>query len=308
VLWFTGVVSIHVNAEAATDLLQLANFIFPASSASASMTALALNAGSNKAAEWFYLSENAKSQAARSIKNFELTTRLPLSHAKVPFFCSTILYLQGAAMAIHREAAEDISAAKSTESVSYLVASLLNSYPSAVGYDGYCIQLFPSPTWRDADPPCEGKGGVAEEEDSVALFSLKCLASSDFDYRTISQGYRQGGVSALTKTWAEVVAASPKPVCAEKENSKMITNLVGMAGQAIFTQLMVGPVCAMLTMGVKEVCNGGFAQGSCLRFENVIDVFFESLNAADAMTSSMQEEVMCLVFRRDINPFDEIES
>jgi len=250
-----------------------------ASSASAGMTALALNAGSKKAAEWFYLSDATKSQAATSIKYFEDTTRISLSQKIPPFFCSSILYLQGAALAMQRGAQSSMSnPAEMMElsSTSATVSSLLASNPTAQGYAGYCVQLFPSPSWRNAGPPCETTDAFPNEDvvAGVVLYSLKCLAASDFDWRTISSGYRPGGVSAMTSRYAPVVPFSDAPVCSKKSNADLVVNVIGMSTQALFTQYMVGPVGAMLTMEVKEICYGGFETDTCLRFENVMDLFF----------------------------------
>jgi len=271
-----GVPQISLFSSAPLELLQ---FWVPVSSASAAMTALALNAGSKKAAEWFYLSDLSKSEAARTIKAFEDTIRISLSSTKTPFFCSTILYLQGAAFALERYASRSIaqpSAGIEMGSVSSTVSSLLGSYPAAAGYEGYCIQLFPSPSWRSADSPCEGTAAFPDglAVPGIALYSLKCLAASDFDWRTISSGYRPGGVSALSANLATVVSFSNAPDCSQRQNSDAVANIAGMLTQLLFIPLMVGPVSAMLTMGVKDVCNGGFVEDNCLRFENVVDLFF----------------------------------
>jgi len=294
-----------MHAFAYGDLLDLFFFMGPASSASSGMTALALNAGSKKAAEWFYLPDTFKSQAARSIKHFEDKSRISLAQNKPPFFCSTILYLQGAALAVQKLA--DVSIAQTSpfekSSTSSTVASLLASYPAAIAYSGYCVQLFPSPTWKQADAPCEGMEHFPKEEvvAGVALFSLKCLAASDFDWREISPGYRPGGVSALLHGYAPVVPFSAAPVCSQKRNSDMANRIVGMVVQSLFTQLFVGPVSAMLTMEVKEICSNSFEGNSCLRFENVMDTFFESWNAAKQMASSMTVDAQCLFLRADFD-------
>jgi len=288
--------------------LDLLEFLGPASSASAAMTALALNAGSKKAAEWFYLSDSSKSEAAHAIKYFEDKTRISLSVKKTTFFCSTILYLQSAAAAIHKDAALSSASTGSqfmSGSVSSTVSSLLSSYPAAVGYGGYCIQLFPSPLWQEADPPCEGGPNFPEEgiAPGISLFSLKCLAASDFDWRAMSSGSRPGGVSALTAKFASVSPYSSKPVCSSQHNWDMLKGIAGMIIQSLFTQLMVGPVSAMLTMEIREICNGGFEDDNCLRFENIADLFFESWNAAHNLADGLQADVQCLLFRADVDTF-----
>jgi len=290
------------------DLLDLISFVAPASTASASLTALALNAGSKKAAEWFYLSDASKSQAAHAIKYFEDRTRISLSAKKAPVFCSTILYLQGAALAIQGQAA--LSPATHADpldvvSVSSTVTSLLASYPTALGYQGYCIHLFPSPTWRSADPPCEGVPSFPEEDVTagVSLFSLKCLAAGDFDWRTTASGYRPGGVSALTNMFSIVRPASAASACSREYNSELVTRIFGMVMQLLFTQLMVGPVSAMLTMEVKLVCAGAFEGANCLQFENLADIFFESLNAAQNLAAGIDVDAQCLLFRSNKDPF-----
>jgi len=299
------------SASVPADLIDLIAFIAPASSASAAITALALNSGSKKAAEWFYLSDVSKSQAAHAIKHFEDVTRISLSEKKAPFFCATLLYLQGAALAMQRDAELSIatpSLAFNSDSVSSTVSSLLSSYPAAVGYEGYCIQLFPSPTWEEVDPPCEGVGSFPNVDTvaGVALFSLKCLAASDFDWRTISAGYRPGGVSALTAKYSSTSPMSSKPVCSTQHNSDLAKRVVGMTAQSLYTQLMVGPVSAMLSMEVKDICNGGFEDGNCLRFENVADLFFESWNAAEYLAYGLYADTQCLLFRSDVDPFAEV--
>jgi len=287
--------------------LDLLEFLGPASSASAAMTALALNAGSKKAGEWFYLSDSSKSDAAQVIKYFEDKTRISLSNSKAPFFCSTILYLQGAALAMDRDAGRTIArsgGAHEQGSVSSTVSSLIATYPPAVAYAGLCIQLFPSPSWRAADAPCEGTEAFPDEEgvSGVALYSLKCLAASDFDWRTVSSGYRPGGVTALAATHANVVPLSDAPVCSTQHNFEMARNIIGMAAQLFFTQLMVGPVSAMLTMEVKEICDAGF-HGKCLRFENIMDLFFESWIGAQNLGSGLLSDVLCVLLRIDYDPF-----
>jgi len=299
---------IHTN-----DFLELIGFSGTASAASAGMTALALNAGSKKAAEWFYLSDATRSDAAKAIKEFEVKTRISLSQKKPPFFCSTILYLQGAALAMQTDAQTSMSttaAMMETGSTSSTVSSLLASYPSAQGYAGYCVQLFPSPSWRQADPPCEGMDAFPEEDvvAGVALYSLKCLAVSDFDWRTISSGYRPGGVSAMTSRYAQVIPLSQAPVCSKKSGADLVVNVIGASTQALFTQCMVGPISAMLTMDVKELCGGGFEPDACLRFENAMDLFFESWNAGKDMASGLQADMTCLLFRGDADPFEEAAS
>jgi len=293
--------------------LDLFLFLGSASSASAAMTALALTSGSKKAAEWFHLSDSSKSDAAHAIKYFEDKTRISLSAKKKTFFCSTILYLQSAAVAIHKDAA--VSSASPgvqllSDSVSSTVSSLLSTYPAAVGFGGYCIQLFPSPVWKEADPPCEGVPSFPGEDiaSGISLFSLKCIAASDFDWRVMSSGYRPGGVSALTAKFASVSPHSSKPVCSSEHNWDMIKRITGMIIQSLFTQLMVGPVSAMLTMEVKEVCNGGFEEGNCLRFENIADLFFESSNAAQDLAGGLQVDMQCLFFRADVDPFADLDS
>jgi len=181
----------------------------------------------------------------------------------------------------------------------------LSSYSAAVGYGGYCIQLFPSPLWKEADPPCEGVSSFPEEDvdSAISLFSLKCLAASDFDWRAISSGYRPGGVSALTAKFASVATHSSKPVCTSQHNWDIVKRIAGMIIQSLFTQLMVGPVSAMLTMEIKEVCNGGFEDGNCMRFENIADLFFESWNAARDLAGGLQIDTQCLLFRKDTDPF-----
>jgi len=293
------------------DVQELIGFWGTASSASAAMTALVVNAGSKKAAEWFYLSDAAKSHAAKSIKYFEDKTRISLSQQTPPFFCSSILYLQGAALAIQRDAQSSISTAAATldiSSTSSTVGSLLASYPISQGYAGYCVLLFPSPSWRDADPPCEGTDAFPGEDrlDGVALFSLKCLAASDFDWRTVSSIYRPG-VSAMVSI-AKVIPFSEAPLCSKQSNTDLVMNVIGMSIQALFTQHMVGPISAMLTMEVKEVCSGGFEADGCLRFENVMDLFFESWIAAQNMASVLHADVSCLLFRTDVDPFAEFET
>jgi len=306
--------TIAVNAlqqgHAELDLLM---FLGPASSASAAMTALALNAGSKKAAEWFYLSDSSKSEAAHAIKYFEDMTRISLSAKKTNFFCSTILYLQSAAAAIYKDAALSSASPGAqflSNSVSSTVSSLLSTYPAAVGYGGYCVQLFPSPIWKEVDPPCEGVPSFPEEDiaSGISLFSLKCLAASDFDWRVVSSGYRPGGVSALTTKFASVYPHSSKPACSSQHNWDMVKRIAGMMIQSLFTQLMVGPVSAMLTMETKEVCNGGFESGNCLRFENVADLFFESWNAAQDLAGGLQADTRCLLFRSDVDPFADFAS
>jgi len=138
---------------------------------------------------------------------------------------------------------------------------------------------------------------------SVALYSLKCLAVSDFDWRTVSSSYRPGGVSAMGSAYAQVRPFSDAPVCSKKSNTDLAVNVIGMSTQALFTQHMVGPISAMLTLEVKEICIGGFEADGCLRFENVMDLFFESLNAAKDIASGLQADMMCLLFRSDIDPF-----
>lgn len=297
----------NASSGSSYDLLDMLNFIWPASSASAAITGLALNSGSRKASEWFYLSDWAKAQAALSVRVFEDKSRISLSAKKAPFFCSTILYLQGAALAVQSDARDSISTRSPFHpaSVASLVNSLLSAYPSAEGYAGYCVLLFPSPSWRAADPPCEGTHGFPEQDfvPGVSLFSLKCLAASDFDWRTVSPGVRPGGVSALGATFASVVPFSKRHVCSHKRNSDMIVNIVGLAIQSLFTQLMVAPVSAMLTMEVKEVCGNGFDGDSCLRFENLVDILFESLNHAESAGGQLASDIMCLVARVDSDLF-----
>jgi len=247
------------------------------------------------------------------IKAFEDQTRISLSTKTTPFFCSTILYLQGAASAFERDASQSISQMSTgveMGSVSSTVSSLVSSYPAASGYKGYCIQLFPNPNWRSADAPCEGMEDFPREDGvpGVSLYSLKCLASSDFDWRTISTGYRPGGVSALSTKYAPVVSFADAPVCSQRKSSDMANNIASMALQSLFTQLMVGPVSAMLTMEVKDVCNGGFANGNCLRFENIMDLFFESWNAARNMATNFESEILCILFRGDVDPFASVPS
>jgi len=275
------------------------------------MTVLALNAGSKKAAEWFYLSDAAKSHAAKSIKLFEDKTRISLSQKTAPFFCSSILYLQGAALAVQKAAQSSIStpaAIMEIGSTSATVTSLLASYPNAQGYAGYCVQLFPSPSWRSVDAPCEGTDDFPDDNAvaGVALFSLKCLAASDFDWRTISTGYRPGGVSAMTSVYADVIPFANAPVCSQRSNADLTVDMIGMTIQGLFTQHTVGPVSAMLTMEVKEICIGGFEADTCLRFENMMDLFFESWNAGKDMASGIHADIMCLAFRSDVDPFADI--
>jgi len=294
------------------DLLDLIGFFGTATSATAGMTALALNAGSKKAAEWFYLSDASKSHAAKSIKEFEVKTRISLSQTKAPFFCSSILYLQGAALAMQQSAQTSISTPTAMEvsSTSSTVSSLLATYPVAKGYVGYCVQLFPSPSWRNADAPCEGMDAFPDEDVAagVALYSLKCLAVSDFDWRTVSSAYRPGGVSAMASAYAQVRPSSDAPVCSQKSNTDLVVNVIGISTQALFTQFMVGPISAMLTMEVKEICSGGFEANACLRFENVMDLFFESWNAAKDMASGLEADMTCLLFRLDVDPFAKLET
>jgi len=195
-------------------------------------------------------------------------------------------------------------------STSSTVSSLLASYPIAHGYAGFCVQMFPSPSWRNADAPCEGMNAFPDEDvvAGVALYALKCLAASDFDWRTVSPGYRPGGVSAMASAHARVLPFSDAPVCARKSNIDLVVNVIGMLVQALFTQHMVGPISAMLTMEVKEICNGGFEADGCLGFENMMDLFFESWNAAKDMVSGIHAEVMCLLFKSDIDPFADFKS
>jgi len=299
-----------VSGAYTNDFLDLIGFFGTASSASAGMTALALNAGSKKAAEWFYLSDAIKSHAAKSIKHFEDKTRISLSQTKAPFFCSSILYLQGAAFAMQKSAESSIftPTAMEASSTSSTVSSLLAAYPVARGYAGYCVQLFPSPSWRTADAPCEGMDAFPDEDvvAGVALYSLKCLAVSDFDWRTVSSGYRPGGVSAMASAYAKVIPFSKAPVCSEKSNTDLMVNVIGTSTQALFTQHMVGPITAMITMEVKEICSGGFEPEGCLRFENVMDLFFESWKAAEDMTSGLQADIVCLLFRSDFDAFTDL--
>lgn len=316
------------QGSALTDLFALVSFLGPASSAASSMTALALNAGTKKAAEWFYLSHWSKTQAVHSIRKFEEITRISLSGNMDPFFCSTILYLQGAALAMQKDANEEISTLSNNikaDTVPATVASLLSAYPTATGYGGYCVQLFPSPRWRETEPPCEGAPNMPDTDGipGVALFSLKCLADVSFDWRKITSGYRPGGVSALTAGFAPVVPLSAAPKCSNKRNSDMVTRIVGMMVQSFFTQLMVGPVGAMLTMEVKEVCSSGFESGylsagagesslrkhqNCMNFENIMALFFESLNSAAHISSGLEEDLQCLLFRADVDPFAEFDA
>jgi len=293
------------------DFLDLIGFFGTASSASAGMTALALNAGSKKAAEWFYLSDAMKSHVAQSIKDFEDKTRITLSQTKAPFFCSCILYLQAAALGMQKSAQTSMPTATAMDvsSTSSTVSSLLASYPIAKGYAGYCVQLFPSPSWRKADAPCEGMDAFPDEDvvAGVALYSLKCLAVSDFDWRTVSSGYRPGGVSAMSSAYGQVLPFSHAPVCSQKSNTDLVVNVIGASIQALFTQHMVGPISAMLTMEVKEICSGGFEADTCLRFENIMDLFFESLHAAEGMAGGLHADMMCLLFRSDIDPFVKLE-
>jgi len=291
-----------------TDFQELIWFSGAASSASAAITALALNAGSKKAAEWFYLSDATKSHAAKSIKIFEDRTRISLSQQKATFFCSSILYLQGAALAIQKDVQSSIASRATlieTGSVSSTVSSLLASYPKAQGYAGFCVQLLPSPTWRNAHPPCEGMDAFPNEDvvPGVALFSLKCLAASDFDWRTVSSGYRPGGASAITSAYATVIPFSSKPACSEQSNTDLVVHVVTFLIQGVFTQLMVSPISAMLTMEVKEICDGGFKDGTCLRFENIMDLFFESFIAAENIATEFHSDMMCLFFRSNFDPF-----
>jgi len=290
-----------------TDLLELTGFIGPATSASAAMTALALNAGSKKAAEWFYLSDALKSQAAHSIKSFEDTSRISLSQNKAPFFCSTILYLQGAAAAMQGDASQYVAIQSpfDVSSLSSTVSSLLSAHPAAIGYEGRCVQLFPSPNWRSADPPCEGTASFPDEDvvHGIALFSLKCLAAGDFDWRTVAPGYRPGGVSALTAMYSSVTPFSSAPVCSTTSNSDMVIRLLGMATQLLLTQLMVGPISAMLFMESKTICSGGFEHANCLRFENVVDLFFESYTSTHNLVNSISTDISCFLFRTDLDPF-----
>jgi len=289
--------------EVYRDLIDLINFMAPASSASAAMTALALNAGAKKATEWFYLSDFSKAVAAHSIKDFEDKTRISLSNRQVPFFCSTILYLQGASVAMNRNADAHLDA--HVESVTSHVATLLASYPAARAYNGYCVQMFPSPTWKASSAPCEGADGFPDVQATagVSLFSIRCLAASDFDWRVVSPGFRPGGVSAVTAQAAPVLPFSDKTTCPEKRNSDMLARVLSMFIQSLFTQLMVGPVSAMLTMEVKEVCIGGFSAGNCMRFENVADLFFESWDAAAEFPSTIHSDLQCLLFRAQYDPF-----
>jgi len=299
---------LYVYAMPSNDLLDLIAFIGPALSTSAAMTALALNAGSKKAADWFYLDHAAKSGAARSIKYFEEKTRISLSQKKAPFFCNSILYLQGAASAMQKESQKSIATPAvlfNLESVSATVSDLLASYPTSTAYGGYCVKLFPSPNWKAAAPPCEGTDSFPNEDQvaGVALFSLKCLAASDFDWREISSGYRPGGVSAMSSMYAQVAPFSAAPVCSEKKNTNLIHGILGMIMQSFFTQLMVAPVSALLTMEVKEICSGGFENDGCLRFENVIDLFFESFDAARNLAYAIETEATCLFLRAEVDPF-----
>lgn len=292
-------------AHAFMDELQLINFLGPATSASAGMTALALSAGTKGGGEWFYLSDWSKSQAVSMIQAFEETTRVSLSSEKVPFFCSTILYMQAAAAAIQRDAEDSISA-MIIPSISSTVSSLISTHPAATDYKGYCVQLFPSPHWRTEDAPCEGTTTFAEHDGApgVSLFSLKCLASSDFDWKLISPGYRPGGVSALFNKVATVHVFSSKPICSTQQNSRMASGILDAMLQMWFTQLMVAPVAAMLTMDVKEVCTSGFQHATCLRFENMVDLFFESWNAAHGLAEDLYTDAMCIAFKADVDPFD----
>jgi len=66
---------------------------------------------------------------------------------------------------------------------------------------------------------------------------------------------------------------------------------------------MVAPVSAMLTMEVKEVCGNGFDGDSCLRFENLVDILFESLNHAESAGGQLASDIMCLVARVDSDLF-----
>jgi len=195
-------------------------------------------------------------------------------------------------------------------SISATVASLLASYPVANGYAGYCVQLFPSPSWRSADAPCEGTDAFPDDDAvaGVALFSLKCLATSDFDWRTISTGYRPGGVTAMTSVYADVTVFSNAPVCSQRSNTDLAMNVVGMTIQGIFTQNMVGPLSAMLFMDVKNICSGGFEADACLRFENVMDLFFESWSAAQEMATAVHADMICLILRSDIDPLKSFEA
>jgi len=298
----------YAHAFPHEEVLDLISFFRPASSASIAMTSLALNAGSKKAAEWFYLSSMSKSLAVHSIRDFEDKTRISFSESKAPFFCSTIMYLQGAAVAMQREAASQVAteaAIFNTESASSTVNSLLSAYAAASNYAGYCILMFPSPDWKEGAPPCEGMSSFPEDSsvDGVALFSLKCLAATDFDWRTVSPGYRPGGVSAMMGKYASVVPLSDQPTCAKMRTSHMAVRIVGMAVQSLFTQLMAAPVSAMLMMEVKSICTPGFED--CMRFENVAAVFFESFSSSHDMVSSIGADVMCLLARADTDPFAE---
>jgi len=305
-------ITLCAGAMQLTDFQELIGFSGAASSASAAMTMLALNAGSKKAAEWFYLSDATKSHAAKSIKLFEEKTRISLSQKTTTFFCSSILYLQGAAFAMHQNAQSSLSSSAAVMemgSVSLTVDSLLASHPTAQGYAGYCVQLLPLPSWKKVAPPCEGIDAFPDDHviPGVALFSLKCLAASDFDWRTVSSGYRPGGVSAMTAQYASVVPFSGKPVCSKQSNTDLAMNLAVSLIQGLFTQLMVGPASAMLTMETKEICNGGFEAGTCLRFENVMDLLFESFIAAQNIATGFQADLTCLLFRSDFDPFTNFE-
>jgi len=290
-----------------TDVFELLLFTGPASAASASITALALNAGTKKAAEWFYLSDASKAMAVTSIKAFEDTSRISLSSEKATFFCSSILYIQGAAAAIDRDSSTRLEAhsPQAGNSAPSMTEALLDAYPAATQYSGFCVQLFPSPTFRLSHAPCEGLSDFPNENvaPGVPLFSLKCLAASDFDWRSISAGYRPGGVSALTSMDATVHPVSAKPMCGNQRNSDLITRVLGMAVQTLFTQIMVVPISAFLVMDVKEICSSGFAGSTCLRFENVLDLFFESFNTAHALASSIDADLQCLLFHKDVDPF-----
>lgn len=177
-------------------------------------------------------------------------------------------------------------------SVAATVAAVLDSYPSALA--GSCIQLFPPPIWRDVNAPCEQD----EDSDHVALFAITCDAAQDFDYRLISPGYRPGGVSAFSARLATVSPASPQPKCHERSNTHMATSIVATLLQLPFTLLLVPPVGAMLTVGLTKVCPGGAAfDGKCLGFTNMIDTFFEMFNAGLSLTTGLEADLLCFLFR-----------
>jgi len=280
------------------DAMKLASFAGSASQTSLSLTALALNEGNP---DWFYLTEWAKYHAQTVLVSFEEKVGIPFAKDKPSFFCSTLLYLQGAAMAMHQDSDKHLytlATGIESGSVAATVSALIDSYSPAAA--GYCVQLFPAVRWRHMNAPCE-----KDDADHVTMYSIACDVSADFDYRLITSGFRPGGVSAFSAYLVPAAPASQRPACHEQHNTDMAIRVLGMMLQLPFTQLMVAPVGAMLTMSLQDLCPGGAAfDGKCLGFTNVMDLFFESMNACASLYMAIQSDLACLLFRHELELTD----